>query len=155
MWSERLSVGLAGLVLCSCLTFCCQPPCAAAHNGAHSTHDLLTSCPVLDAVSGHGVPQPVINSALQAMQQLFALPHASKAAMAHNSHAKGYMPWGQQTLDLAAQRCGDTKETWAVMGETSGWSWVDNARPGGGGGRVHSAHSVVCCVCAATTCICA
>lgn len=72
--------------------------------------------PPLCTVSGHGVPQELVSGALTALQQLFALPADTKASMHHNAHAKGYMPWGQQTLDIRAQKTGDTKETFAVMG---------------------------------------
>jgi hypothetical protein len=43
----------------------------------------------------------------------------------HNQHAKGYMPWGEQTLDYSVQTKGDTKETWAVMGELERNSYMD------------------------------
>lgn len=95
------------------------PPAAPARptlTGLSTPPHNLRTLP-LPAVTGHGVPQPAISRALDALTQFFALPPASKQALAHNSHAKGYMAWGQQTLDLAGQSCGDTKETWAVMGE--------------------------------------
>lgn len=95
---------------------------------------MQTSPHTCSTVCGHGVPQPAITAALEALRQFFDLPPASKQALAHNSHAKGYMSWGQQTLDLAVQSCGDTKETWAVMGEAERQCvlWGESVWEGGG-----------------------
>jgi len=97
------------------------PPCTTPHLPPHlpTPHPPPPHSPV----SGHGVPQQLISSSLQALQSFFALPAPTKAALQHNLHAKGYMSWGQQTLDLGVQTCGDTKETWAVMGEAGGGMW--------------------------------
>lgn len=73
------------------------------------------------------MPGTLLASVFTEFKRFFQLPAAGKLAILHDKHAKGYQPFGQQTLDYAAQKCGDTKETWAAMGEPI-WSTVSAVR---------------------------
>lgn len=72
------------------------------------------------AVTGHGVPQPLIDSAFHCARQLFALSHADKQALAiaRHGHNRGYVGLGVEALDPAA--AADHKEAFNLV-------WTDGA----------------------------
>lgn len=72
------------------------------------------------AITGHGVPQPMLDAAFQCARQLFALPLADKQALAiaHHGHNRGYVGLGVEALDAAAAP--DHKEAFNLV-------WTDEA----------------------------
>eukprot|EP00878_Enallax_costatus_P028971 GHUV01031341.1.p1 GENE.GHUV01031341.1~~GHUV01031341.1.p1 ORF type:complete len:140 (+),score=5.71 GHUV01031341.1:259-678(+) len=76
------------------------------------------------AVQGHGVPNNLLATVLSLFKQFFALPDSDKRVILHDKYAKGYQPFGEQILDYGAQKQGDTKETWALMGNHSQWQTI-------------------------------
>lgn len=72
------------------------------------------------AITGHGVPQAVIDGAFAAGQRFFAQPVADKAALAYASlsHNRGYVGMGIEALD--EQQGGDRKEAFNLI-------WTDEA----------------------------
>lgn len=99
-----------GFFLGGCLEF--SPGC----NQRTRLRNLCMICMLPAAVQGHGITDTLLATAFDHFKQFFALPEADKRAILHDKHAKGYQPFGQQTLDYGTQKQGDTKETWAAMG---------------------------------------
>lgn len=72
------------------------------------------------AVTGHGVPQAVVDGAFAASRRFFAQPAADKAALAYASlsHNRGYVGMGVEALDET--QGGDRKEAFNLI-------WTDEA----------------------------
>lgn len=72
------------------------------------------------AITGHGVPQPVIDSAFAAAHEVFALPAAHKQALAIGTHGhnRGYVGLAVEALD--EKTAPDLKEAYNLI-------WTDEA----------------------------
>jgi isopenicillin N synthase-like dioxygenase len=70
------------------------------------------------ALTGHGVPQALVDAAFDANRRFFALPDAQKARwhIAHSAHRRGFDPIGWQSLDPANPP--DLKESFYLGVET-------------------------------------
>ncbi len=68
-------------------------------------------------VSGHGVPQALIDRTFDAARAFFALPEAEKMAisLAHSPHFRGYLPIGG--FGQSTERAGDLVEAFQLMPE--------------------------------------
>ena len=66
------------------------------------------------AISGHGVPRPVVQAAFEAGHAFFALPEHDKARwhIDHSAHRRGFDPIGWQSLDPAQPP--DLKESFYI-----------------------------------------
>lgn len=68
-------------------------------------------------VSGHGVPQALIEKTFEAARAFFAMPEADKMAisLAHSAHFRGYLPIGG--FGESSERAGDLVEAFQLMPE--------------------------------------
>lgn len=65
-------------------------------------------------LSNHGVPKEIVDDLFHGMHQFFGLNAELKRTVLQNEHNRGYTPLGEETLDPAKQKSGDTKEGYYI-----------------------------------------
>lgn len=70
-------------------------------------------------VTSHGVPDEVVDGMFAASKEFFDLPEASKRTVLQDANSRGWTPMGEETLDPARQRSGDTKEGYYIGREVA------------------------------------